>query len=398
MGSTGRIAEEIGELAVANGWDSYIAFGRYKAFGKNGNLSKSKIIKIGGDLSNYLHVLYTRALDMHGLASDRATKKFIKKIEEIQPDLIHIHNLHGYYINYELLFQYLNSKSIPVVWTLHDCWTFTGHCSHFSYINCEKWKTECNNCPQKNAYPASFLHDRSRMNFQNKKTAFNSLANITFIPVSYWLGDLHKRSFLSSYPMKVIQNGVDLNVFNISEKESLKAKYNITGDFIILGVANIWNATKGLSGFIELNEVLGPSQQIFLVGLSKKQIASLPQNMIGIERTENVADLADLYSFADVYVNLTLEDTFPTTNIESLACGTPVITYRTGGSIEAISSETGFIVSQGDIAGLKQSIEKIQAGDKKYFQVHCRQRAIDFFNKNDRFMEYVNLYHEVLEH
>lgn len=397
MGSTGRIAEEIGELAVSNGWDSYIAFGRYKAFGKNGNSSKSKIIRIGDNLSSYVHVLYTRILDMHGLASDRATKKFIKKIEKIQPDLIHIHNLHGYYINYKLLFNYLSTKSIPVIWTLHDCWSFTGHCSHFSYINCEKWKTECGSCPKKNAYPASILLDRSRMNFQDKKSAFNSLVNITFIPASYWLGDLLKQSFLSSFPMKVIQNGVDLSVFNIKETDFIKKKYNITGEFIILGVANIWNETKGLSGFIKLNEILDPSQQIFLVGLSKKQIASLPKNMIGIERTENVSDLADLYSLADVYMNLTLEDTFPTTNIEALACGTPVITYRTGGSIEAVSADTGFIVSQGDITGLKQSIEKIRAVNKKCFQERSRQRAIALFNKNDRFMEYIHLYQEVLE-
>ncbi|MDR2409256.1 MAG: glycosyltransferase, partial [Bacteroidales bacterium] len=359
FGSTGNIVEEIGELVISNGWKSYIAFGQSK--GKNA--SKSDTIKIGNVLSIYWHVLMSRLFDCHGLASKKATMKLIKQIEQISPDVIHLHNIHGYYINYKLLFDYLRNTKTHVIWTLHDCWAFTGHCAHFSFIRCMKWKIECNNCPQKSTYPRSILMDRSRSNFLAKKKSFR-LDNTRLIiaTVSNWLTDLCLQSFLKDIPFKCIHNGVDINVFKpvLEKKKDILEKYNINAGFIILGVASIWAKRKGLDDFVKLSSHLSPDCSIVLVGLSKQQLKNLPPRIVGIQRTENRDELAVIYSSADVFINPTWEDNFPTTNLEALACGTPVITYNTGGSIESITDETGYIVEQGDIEGLLNAIEQIK--------------------------------------
>lgn len=386
-GSTGRIAEEIGGLLISQGNDSYIAYGRYN------NPSKSKDICIGAKWDFYFHALQTRLFDNHGLNSTYATKKLLKQIETIKPDIIHLHNIHGYYLNYQLLFDYLSKVNTPVIWTLHDCWSFTGHCSYYFFINCVKWKTGCYHCPQKNSYPASMLLDRSRNNYRDKKNAFTSVKNMTIIPVSNWLANEVKQSFLSKYPIKVIHNGIDLEVFKplLTNK-----KLGIKGQYVVLGVASGWEERKGLKDFIKLRSLLSTEYTIVLIGLKKKQIESLPEGIIGVLRTNSVKELAEYYSMANVYFNPTWEDNFPTTNLEALACGTPVITYRTGGSVEAVDDETGFIVEQGD---LNMSIEIIQTickeGKEKYTDA-CRQRTVRLYNKNDRYKEYIQLYNSLL--
>ena len=389
-GSTGRIAEDIGNLTIENGWNSFIAYGR------NANPSKSSLIRIGTNWDVYKHVLKTRLLDQHGFGSINATLKFIGQIEQIKPDIIHLHNIHGYYLNIELLFRYLKTKSIPVVWTLHDCWPFTGHCSYFSYIGCEKWKTECNNCPQIHEYPGSFFIDRSKPNFRNKKEIFTSIKNITLVPVSKWLGDLANQSFLGGSPILVINNGVDLQTFEPKNTSDLKNKIGVSKKFIILGVAHIWTERKGLADFIKLSTYLKDDEVIILIGLKKNVIEKLPFNVIGFEKTESVKELAEFYSLADVFINPTHEDNFPTTNLESLACATPVITYKTGGSPEAIDNNTGFVVEQGDLQGVYQSIQTIKVKGKSSYSVACRDRAVRLFNKNDRYMDYLKLYESLL--
>ena len=389
-GSHGKIAEAIGNMVMEQGWDSFIAYGRRP------RASKSKLIKIGTKWDIGWHVLQTRLFDRHGLASRRATKNLIKRIKTIQPDIIHLHNIHGYYLNIEILFAYVSNANIPVVWTLHDCWSFTGHCSYFDFIKCEKWKSQCKACPQKEEYPSSFFIDRSEKNFLLKKELFSNLSNITLVPVSNWLKDILKESFLKNSPVKVIYNGINTDVFYPVASKAIRTKYNLHEKFIILGVASPWSLRKGLKDFIKLSEKLGLGYQIILVGLSSKQKNALPKNIIGIERTENFNELVQLYSVSDVFVNPTYEDNFPTTNLESLACGTPVVTYRTGGSPEAIDSSTGMVVDKGDMDGLINAIQQIHLKGKSFYSSACRARAVQLFSKEDRFKEYMDLYQELL--
>lgn len=388
-GSTGRIAEEIGQTAISNGYDTYFAYG------KRVNNSKNKLIKIGKKLNIQLHGIESRLFDNHGFSSRIATKRFIKEIERIKPDIINIHNLHGYYINVKILFEYLNKTNIPIVWTFHDCWPFTGHCSHFIKHNCYKWKTECFSCPNKKGYPKSLLFDRSRTNYIKKKELFTNIEKLTIVSPSLWLSNLVKESFFKQKKIITINNGVDVNTFNsINNHTNIKSKLNLNDEKIIVGVASVWTYSKGFDDFIRLNELLSDEYKIILVGLNKKQIESLPENIIGIERTESVHELAELYSMADVFVNPTYSDNFPTTNIEALACGTPVITYKTGGSPEAIDEMTGIVVEQGNINKLKEAIESV-AKDKAMYTERCRERAVNLYNKQDRFNDYINLFNSL---
>lgn len=388
-GSTGRIAEEIGLLIKEKGNESYIAFGRYS------NPSQSKIYHIGNKQNFYSHALQTRIFDNHGLASKDATKKLIDYIESIQPDIIHLHNIHGYYLNYKILFNYLSNIEIPIVWTLHDCWSFTGHCAHYSFIKCERWKTGCHHCPQKKRYPASYFLDRSSENYLNKKNIFTSLKKMTIVPVSYWLANEVKESFLNNYPVNVIYNGIDLETFK--PKDVSKENNKLGDKFIILGVASVWEERKGLPDFFKLRSLLSFDYIIILIGLSKKQIDELPKGIIGIQRTNNVHELAEYYSVADVFFNPTWEDNFPTTNLEALACGTPVITYKTGGSVEAIDEQTGFVVEQGDLEATVQILNSLKTEGKEKYQLVCRERAVRLYNKNERYEEYIQLYNSLLE-
>lgn len=386
-GSHGKIAEDIGKVAMSNGWESYIAYGR-----DTNPTSTSKLIPIGNKWDMYYHGLQTRIFDKHGLASKKATKDFIETVKQIDPDIIHLHNIHGYYINYEILFDYLSKARKPVIWTLHDCWPFTGHCAHFDAVGCNKWKTGCLNCRHINTYPIAKTYCNSANNYIRKRKAFTSVENMTLIPVSIWLSEFLDKSFLNGYPKRTIHNGIDISVFTPANIEEDKKNR-----FSIVGVASVWSERKGLNDFIKLRKHLPNEYEITLIGLNKKQIDSLPNGIKGIARTNSLTELINYYSSADVYVNPTYEDNFPTTNIEALACGTPVITYRTGGSIEAVDSQTGCIVEQGDISGLVDKIIEIcNDGNKANRRIVCRQRAIKLYNKDDRFKEYIDLYNSVL--
>ena len=390
-GSTGRIAEEIAHTAIASGWESYIAFGR------NERYSESNLIRIGNDLGIKMHGLQTRLFDRHGLGSVKSTKLFIQQVDKIKPDIIHLHNIHGYYINIEILFNYLSKVDVPVVWTLHDCWSITGHCTHFSYVGCEKWRTKCYSCPQKNEYPASLFIDRSEKNYILKNELFNSLSNLTLVPVSQWLSDILKDSFLQKYPSSVINNGINTSVFKPSGNNEFRERYGLQNKFILLGVASIWSQRKGLEDFIELSKTLVADYQIILVGLTRKQKDQLPVEILGIERTESVEELAELYASSDVYINTTYEDTFPTTNLESLACGTPVITYNTGGSPESIDESTGIVVEQGNISKLVEAIRVIKDNGKQYYSDACVNRVNRLYKKEDRYKEYIDLYESLIK-
>lgn len=388
-GSVGRIAEYIGEKVIGNGWESYIAYAR------DNNPSKSNVIQIGGKIDLITHGLLTRLTDRHGFGSVSATKDLIKTIKKINPDLIQLQHLHGYYINIEILFEFLLEFNKPVVWTFHDCWSFTGHCSYYEFAGCDKWKETCNKCPQINEYPKSYI-DQSTRNFKDKKRIFNSIKNLTIVPVSDWIGDQVKESFLKEFKTKTIHNGVDTEKFSPQDTLSIKEKHNLIDKFVILGVASPWSERKGLKYFIELSEKLSDEFQIVLIGLNEEEIKTLPTKIIGIKRTENIMELAQFYSVADVFINPTLEDTFPTTNLEAQSCGTPVITFRTGGSPEAISDKTGIVVEKGNSIGLLDAVQEIKKNGKHFYANECRKRAELIFNKDNCFQKYLDLYLEIL--
>jgi putative colanic acid biosynthesis glycosyltransferase len=390
-GSTGTIAESIGKIALNSGWESYIAYGRFP------RASSSKLIKIGNYLGIFLHGIETRIFDRHGLGSRLATKKLIKKINEIEPDVIHLHHLHGYYINIEILFKFLSESNIPVVWTFHDCWSITGHCAYFDYIGCDKWKTECNNCPQTKEYPGSIFIDRSRKNFYLKKSLFNSVDDLTVVSVSNWLDDIVGKSFMGTLSRKVIYNGVNVELFKPSSFNNIKEKFSIEGKFLIFGLATIWSKRKGLEDFIKLSQNIDENSIIILVGLNASQIKTLPKNIIGLQRTENQQELVDLYVASDVFLNLSVEETFGLTTAEALSCGTPAIVYNATASPELIDNQTGIVVEKNNIQKLLLAIEEIKKNGKSFYTEQCRSRAIRYFDKNMRFKEYFNLYNEKIK-
>lgn len=386
IGSTGRIVTDIHNILIEQGHESYIAYGR--------DLPKNcdTPIKIGSKLDNYKHVALTRIFDKHGFGSKKATQKFIEKVKELDPDIIHLHNIHGYYINIEVLFDYLKKADKPVVWTLHDCWSFTGHCAYFDYVGCDKWKTGCYDCPEKNSYPASVIIDNSKDNYIKKKELFTGIKNLTIVTPSKWLAGLVKQSYLREYPVEVINNGIDLDVFKPTQSD-FRERFNLEDKFIILGVASTWDRRKGFKYFIELSKKIKNDEAIVLVGLSEKQRKYLPKNIIGITRTSNVKELAEIYTAADVFLNPTLEDNFPTTNLEALACGTPIITFNTGGSPESIEDITTNIVDKGNVDGLLKSIQKAK-DNKIYFQEKLIERAKLKYDKEKNFLKYINLYYK----
>ena len=379
-GSTGRIAEQIGNAAIQAGWKSYIAFGRH-----NGE-SSSRLIRIGNNIDVYFHALMARFFDCAGLCSRHATKRFIKRLSKIKPDIVHLHNIHGYYVNYKLLFEYLSTTDIKVVWTFHDCWAFTGHCPHFINIGCYKWRTQCYSCPLKKEYPSSILFDNSKKNYSIKKNVFSKLP-VHIVSVSNWMNDLVSQSFMQNNNLSIIHNGIDINVFKpITFKE--RSLYRI------LAVSNIWTNDKGLNDLYRLRVLLSSEYEIHIVGLTDDQIGQLPSGICGFKRTASVEELVDAYTSADVLVNPTYADTFPTVNLESLACGTPVITYNTGGSPEAIDELTGVIVEQGNVEALAEAI--INLKNNPLSSHACRERARQLFDKDRCFDKYIELYQSLV--
>lgn len=381
-GSTGKIAEQIGLCAMEHGWKSYIAYGRMM------NPSKSKLIKIGSQIDVDEHYMESKFLDNEGLASRHATIKFIEKIEEIKPDIVHLHNIHDHYLNFKLLFTYLAKLNIPVIWTQHDQWATTGHCM-YTVCNCERWKEDCHDCP----LSRWFSLDRSRRNYQLKKHLMAEMKSLTIVPVSEWLGNIIRQSHLKTKPVQVIHNGIDIHTFS-PQITTIYERYGICpGKIIILGVAAVWDERKGLRDFYALAERLDKERYAFvIIGklTEKKSVKDNCCQMVFIDRTQNALELAQWYSAASIFVNPTYQDNYPTTNLESLACGTPVITYKTGGSPEAIDEKTGIVVKQGDVNGLAEAIMKLKAFPLS--AEDCRKRAEEHFDKNKCFERYIELY------
>ena len=382
--STGKIAVDIYRTLRANGHEGAVAFARNEVPGDVPSF------KIGNSLSVYTDGVLTRLTDKAGHYSKGATEKLIKQIKEYDPDIIHLHNLHGYYINVSMLFDFLKDAGKPVVWTLHDCWAYTGHCCYYSMAGCDKWKlTGCSKCPQKKAYPASIFKDNSSKNFSEKNQMFHSVKNLHLVCVSKWLDNELKDSFLNDLPSRVIYNGIDTSVFKPSSG-NFRIKYNMGDMRIVLGVASTWDTRKGLADFIELSKILDERYKIVLVGLNDKQKASLPDNMIGIGRTDGPKELAEIYSASNVLFNASVEETFGLPNVESLACGTPVVAYNCTGIPETMTEDDGFIVEPHDLQSVAQKIGEICDTGKRIEVSSFR------FPKDKTYEAYMKLYEELV--
>ena len=395
-GSTGRIMLELKDVAMSRGIASYVAFG----FGYQPKEDeKDTIYRIESASELFISKLWTKATGHHGFNNKRETRRLLAWIDEVKPDIIHMHNIHNHYVNIRMLLKYIADKNIPCVLTMHDCWTFTGHCAYFDYSGCDKWKTGCKHCPRLRDYPKTFaLIDPSSWNYKMKQKLFSPL-NITFVSPSQWLCDLQQQSFLKDKPCMVINNGVDLSVFH-PIKSNVRKEYGIGNRKMILAVAGGLSPRKGREFLLKLPTLLRDDEVLVLVGLQKGQESLLPQTdkLIGIQRTKTSDELVGLYSEADVFVNPTLEDNFPTTNIESLACGTPVVTFRTGGSIEVIATETGLIAEKGDMNGLLAAIRIVLAKGKAHYTNACRKKAEKDYDKDIQYAKYIDLYKAIIAH
>lgn len=392
FGSTGKIMFSIADAARERGNEVLSFSPRFYQRGKRGKFQPvRKHVYFGTCFENMLHVRLAQLTGLPGCYSVLGTHTLLQKLKAFKPDIIHLHNLHNWTINFPMLTRYIKKNKIKVIWTLHDCWSFTGQCPHYAMIGCEKWKNHCHGCPQCNDYPKTFV-DRSDKMYDLKRDWFTGMDAVLVTP-SQWLADQVAQSFLKDYPVKVINNGIDLDIFQPAESDFRK-KYGCEGKKIVLGVAMGWGARKGLDVFVDLAARLPEDYQIVLVGGSEQTYKQLPPNVISIHRTQNQRELAEIYTAADVFVNPTREDTFPTVNIEALACGTPVITFDTGGSPEIIDETCGAVVPCDDVTALQAAIVHV-VENKPFSQEACLARARRF-DKNDKFQEYVELYREMM--
>lgn len=381
--STGRIAYELACAQRKNSIEPYIVSGEGKSDSPNIHI-------MSGKLYLKMNILKTRLFGKHGFYSKLATRRMLKFVSKVSPDIIHLHNIHGHYFNVKMIFEYIHKHNIPVVWTLHDCWAFTGHCPHFDYIGCDRWKSGCGNCPQRRGYPDSWFFDRSKGNLKAKKKLFTLPQKMHIVTPSYWLSSLAKQSFLSKYPVTTIHNGIDTEKFCPAESD-LKKRLGIDNKFVIMGIVSNLNSTKGGQYFLELAKLLKEDEHIVLLSL-EKDFEKLPQNITALPRTESAEALAKAYSGADVFVNPTLQDTFPTVNIEALSCGTPVVTFDTGGSSESLTQDCSVVVKKGDTKGLYEGIQIVRNGD--FSREKCRARGLEFTSENC-YSKYIDIYRNI---
>ena len=384
-GSTGRIAEQLGVLAISQGWESYIAYGR-EARG-----SQSRLIKIGSKWDVNFHAIGSILTDRHGLFSRYATKRFLQQVDIIQPDVVHLHNLHGYYINVPMLLRYLKQKNIPTVITMHDFWLMTGHCA---YINqsCDRWKTGCGNCPRLNQYPAAKF-DNTKANWKWKASLFVDMPNVTLVPVSYWLGRYVDESLLKNAKQNVIYNGIDTNVFKPFDGGASVGGVDWS-KFTIMAIATRWTEANGYQDVMKLSSILPDNCQIVMVGLDEQQMSNLPKNIIGFRKTESFTQLQELYTKSGLIFNPNREVTFGLVTAEAMACGTPAIVLRDTAGEELVDEQTGYVIDS--VEEVPELISTINQVDKNYMSKACRDRVRELFNAEKQFQKYIDLYKAVI--
>lgn len=383
--STGKIAYQIAEVQKSHGITPYIAAGDCFAEGDNLYAMDTKLYR-------KVNILKTRLFGKHGFYNKSATRKLLRWIDKVQPDVIHLHNIHGHYLNVKLLFEYIKEHEIPVLWTLHDCWAFTGHCSHFDYIGCNKWLEGCHHCSLKADYPISWFFDRSKGNYKAKKELFTAPHKMHITLPSKWHKSLCDKSFLNKYPITVVNNGISLDAFKPTESD-IRKEMGIEDKFVILAIVNNLAGTKGGQYLPELAKYLKEDECIVLLTLGDAG-EDLPANIYLAPKTSDPEKLARLYTMADVFVNPSLQETFSLINLESIACGTPVVTFDSGGGLESQSEKTGVAVKRADVKGMYEGIERVRRGEFK--KEDCIQRAREFDYKL-KYEQFIDIYKELLD-
>lgn len=387
--STGRIATDIATLVEKQGGECLIGYGAETV---PKHLSRFAY-RIGEKWGRKIHAARRKLLDQEGYGSRFATRRLIRKIKDFAPDVIHLHNIHGCYLHFATLFAYLKESKIPVVWTLHDCWTFTGHCAYFDAVGCQKWRTECHHCVQQKSYPINQGLDGSRRNHRKKKQWFGDLPNLTIVTPCEWLMTVVDQSHMAYAKQKVIINGVDLKTFH-PVKSDIRARYQLEDHYVVLSIASEWDDRKGLPYLIKAAQNLGDAYRFVVIGLSEEQVSTLPSQMIGITHTQDVNELASWYTTADCFANPTLEDNMPMVNLEALACGTPVVVFDTGGCPEAVDEHSGIVVEKGNQQALQEAIVRCCESKNDERQTQCLARA-ELFSADRTFQQYIELYEEL---
>lgn len=403
-GSTGRIAYELLLTQQKAGFDGFVVYG----YSDGEVLDERSLCLQKKQIGRKLNILRTRLFDKHGFYNEYETRILLRYIEALRPDIIHLHNIHNHYVHVGRLFEYIKEHNIPVVWTLHDCWSFTGHCAYFDYAHCDKWKTQCHDCPSLRDYPPTWFIDRTDKNYQLKRNTFTGVKNLSLVTPSRWLANLTRESFLKEYPVEIINNGVDTNVFHPTEN-NVKEQLGISGKKMLLAMASVFDHRKGTDYLLQLPQLLNDDEVLVLVGLGENQKKLFShKRCICLGRTNSVGELAGFYSAADVLINPTLEDNFPTTHIEALACGTPVVTFKTGGSIESVLdgesfssdngitySSVGAVVPKGDLKAMIGAARCIMTKGKTAYKEACRKKAEERYDKNKQYQKYIDLYSEL---
>ena len=384
FGSTGRL---VSTLSMMDEVDGKVYYGRKK------DSSNAISMRFTGDIGNVTHAIGTYFFDDHGFHNAMETKRMLKDLDEFNPDIVHLHNLHGYYVHVGVLFDYLKRKNKKVIWTLHDCWSFTGPCAHYDGVGCDKWKSKCYDCPITNEYPFSWNKHNVTKNYERKKEVFTSIKdNLTIVTPSYWLEEQVKQSFLKECHVMTIHNGINLNDFKYTES-SFREKYHLEDSFIVLAVASVWNTTKGIEDLKELANSLPENIKIVVVGGTLSSNTTSIENAVCISRTNTVKELCEIYSASDAFINLTKQDTFPTVNIEALACGLPVITYKTGGSPEILTDKTGIVVEKNNIKKMKEVLIEL-AKNNSFKKEDCIEVA-SHYSLDNMYEAYLKLYEEI---
>lgn len=388
VGSTGRICTDLYTMLKERGHEAKIAYATTPAKG----CDITDTYKIHTKFDYYIHNILAKLTDRTGFFSMSVTKKLIKYIEKENPDIIHLHNLHGYYVNIKLLFTYLKKVNKPIIWTLHDCWAFTGHCAHYAYVECMKWTTGCNHCIQLNSYPKSFGLDNSERNYKDKKSLFTSIPKMCITTPSFWLANEVQKSFLRQYKVYPIYNGINLSVFKYV-KSNMRERLGIdVRKRVLLGVSFVWSRRKGFFDMIKLDSMLDHTKyQLVLVGLSNEQIKNIPKTILGIGRTESIDELVQIYSMADLFINTSYEETMGLVTAEALACGTPAIVYDQTAVPEIVDISSGIVVKAGDVKAIIEQLDnaiRIGADKPRLFA--------KTFEKNQQYEKYYNLYSQVL--
>lgn len=389
-GSTGEISRDISAVALECGWDSYVAC----SIKPSGITKETGIILIGNLLDHKLHAMFSRLFGLQGYYSHIATYVFLKKIDAINPNIIHIHNIHSNYLNMKMLFRYIKRKKIPTIISLHDCWYYTGKCYHYLYDNCSRWQEKCGSCPRLKKEIPSYFSDCTRLVLADREKYIGNNPYVNVVGVSDWITSEARKSVLKSRVFGTIHNGVDLSVF-LPKNDNLRDELQLTDKFVILGMANKWLSEDNVDTLRYITEKIDQDSALVLIGC--KQDSELPVGVIGIPFVKDRNLLASYYSMADVFVNVTKVDTLPTVNIESIACGTPVVTYNSGGSAEIVDKETGYVVPYGDYKELFCSIESVKKNGKRHYSASCVARSRAKFDNRNCYKEYISLYESILK-